>query len=253
MTLAVMGAMIVAPARAQDRALNTLQAASDTLEALRAVPLKGIPPALLREAHGVAIVPGVIRAGFVFGGRFGHGVVFVRNDDGTWAGPVFMVLAGGSFGLQAGVQSTDVVLVFKTRKSLDRILAGKGKVTLGGDVGVAAGPVGLQAEAGTDAQLKAEIYSYSRSRGLFAGVSVAGAVLHADAATNQAFQQGARPEAVAWVERIKTQLAIMASPQPPAGVPVIVGPPIVPPPATAPLPTPPSPLPPPGPLLPPSP
>ena len=122
------------------------------------------------------IVPRVIKAGLVVGGRFGRGVVLVRNGKGCWSNPAFVTLTGGSVGWQIGVQSTDLVLVFKNRKTADRLLHGKDKLTLGADAAVAAGPLGRQAEAGTDARLHAEIYSYSRSRGLFAGISLKGPV-----------------------------------------------------------------------------
>src|SRR5262249_21635012 len=170
-----------------DRELRTVESAIETIEALAAVPLKGIPPTLLQDAKGVAIIPHVVKAGFLLGGRFGRGVVLVRQPDGTWSNPVFVALGGGGIGWQAGIQSTDLVLVFKTSHGLDRVLRGKGQLTLGGDVAVAAGPVGRQAEAATDGQLKAEIYSYSRSRGLFAGVSLEGAGLLAAAEAHQEF------------------------------------------------------------------
>ena len=128
----------------------------------------------MQDAAGVAVIPHVVKAGFVFDGRFGRGVVLARQPDGTWSNPIFLTLAGGGVGWQVGVESTDVILVFKTRESLDRLMGGKDKITLGADVAVAAGPVGRQAEAATDAQLKAEIFSYSRSRGLFLGAFAGG-------------------------------------------------------------------------------
>src|SRR5438067_4596333 len=172
---------------AETRELKTVESAADIIRALSAIPLKCIPPVLMQDAKGVAIVPHVVKAGLVVGGRFGRGIVLVRQPDGTWSNPVFVVLAGGGVGWQAGIQSTDLVLVFKTSHSLDRVLRGKGKITLGADVAIAAGPVGRQAEAATDVQLKAEIYSYSRSRGLFVGLSVEGAGLLVDCAANEAF------------------------------------------------------------------
>jgi lipid-binding SYLF domain-containing protein len=182
--VAVLGgqALLAAP-----RDTSTIESASEVLDALAAIPLKGIPPSLLQDAQGVAVIPGVIKASFVIGGRHGKGVLLVREPNGFWSKPIFITLTGGSVGWQAGVQSTDLVLVFKTRNSLDGILKGKGKLTLGADVAVAAGPVGRQAEAGTDGQLKAEIYSYSRSRGLFAGVSLEGAALHMDSGATDSY------------------------------------------------------------------
>ena len=165
----------------------TVASAAEVLQALSAVPFQGIPRTLLQDAQGIAIIPDVLKAGFVIGGRRGHGVVLVRGPGGVWSNPVFLTLTGGGIGWQIGIQSTDLVLVFKTRPGLDRILQGKGKLTLGADVAVAAGPVGRQVEAGTDGRLQAEIYSYSRSRGLFAGVSVEGAGLRVDTDANDSF------------------------------------------------------------------
>jgi lipid-binding SYLF domain-containing protein len=147
----------------------------EVIETIRRIPEEQIPPALLKNAQGIAVIPNVIKVGLVVGGRYGKGVLSVRREDGSWSDPVFISITGGSVGWQIGAQSTDVVLVFKSRKSVEGL--SKRKFTLGADAGVAAGPVGRQAAAATDAQLKAEIYSYSRSRGLFAGVSLDGAVV----------------------------------------------------------------------------
>jgi len=159
--------------------------AIEVFEQVMSIPEKGIPPALLNNAHGIAIIPGVIKAGFIIGGRHGTGVVVVRNREGGWSNPSFISITGGSVGWQIGAQSTDIILVFKSRKGIDNMM--KGKFTLGADAAVAAGPVGRQAEAATDIQLKAEIYSYSRSRGLFAGISIEGASLQIDDDANAAF------------------------------------------------------------------
>jgi lipid-binding SYLF domain-containing protein len=179
--------LLAAPAQAGPKEAATLESATEVLNALTDIPLKGIPTSLLRNAKGIAIVPEVVKAGFVVGGRFGRGVVLVRQPDGAWGNPVFISLTGGSFGAQVGLQSTDLVLVFEAGPALYRILKGKGKLTLGADAAVAAGPLGREAEAATDTRLKAEIFSYSRSRGLFAGVSVEGAGLLLDADANRAF------------------------------------------------------------------
>jgi lipid-binding SYLF domain-containing protein len=148
------------------------------LDEIMQAPDHRIPDSLLRDAEAVAVVPDVIKAGLVIGGRHGRGLLALRGRDGTWTNPTFLSLTGGSIGFQAGVQSTDVVLVFRTRRGVDGIV--NGKFTLGADASVAAGPVGRNANSSTDAQLKAEIYSYSRSRGLFAGVALDGAVLSID-------------------------------------------------------------------------
>lgn len=139
-----------------------------------------IPQALLHKAQGVLIMPNVVKAGLVVGGRHGRGVLLVRCKDGGWGNPVFVTLTGGSFGWQGGIQSADLVLVFKTYPGVERILQGKNKLTLGGDASIAAGPVGRQSSAATDAMLKAEIFSYSRSRGLFLGLSLEGDALRVD-------------------------------------------------------------------------
>jgi lipid-binding SYLF domain-containing protein len=177
------------PVQAGSRETATVEAAGEVVDALAAIPLKGIPPALVKEAQGVAIFPGVLKAGFLVGGRFGHGVLLVREKDESWGPPTFLRIRGGSFGLQVGAQSTDLILIFKSKDSVDRILKGRRKVTLGADLAVAAGPVGRQAEAATDAQLKAEIYSYSRSRGLFAGLALEGATLLPDSAATEEYNR----------------------------------------------------------------
>lgn len=182
--------MTTGPLRAASKEGEILDASYEVMEALADIPLKGIPPALMRDAQGVAVFPGVIKAGFVIGGRYGRGVCLLREQGDSWSKPVFLTITGGGIGWQIGVQSTDLVLIFKTKNSVERILKGKNKVTLGADLGIAAGPVGRQAEAGTDAALKAEIYSYSRSRGLFAGLSLEGAALQYDAgATGSYYRQ----------------------------------------------------------------
>lgn len=145
---------------------------------------KSIPLSLLEKCAGIAVIPDVIRAGLIIGGRHGKGVMLVRKDAG-WSDPVFIDIKGGSLGWQAGVQSADVILVFRTARGIENIT--KGTFTLGADVGVAAGPLGRQAEASTDAQLKAEILSYSRSRGLYAGITLQGSSIQVDRRANANF------------------------------------------------------------------
>ncbi|PUD98091.1 MAG: hypothetical protein C3L25_12495 [Candidatus Sedimenticola endophacoides] len=168
----------------------------EVLRELEAIPEQAIPPALLADARAVVIIPSVIKVGLVVGGRYGKGVVSLRREDGTWGAPLFLSLKGGSVGWQIGAQATDVILVFKTLQSVNGML--EGKFTLGADAAVAAGPIGRQASASTDAQLKAEIYSYSRSRGLFAGISLDGAVLGIEHGDNAAcyHHPGIVPEVV---------------------------------------------------------
>lgn len=158
------------------------------LDEILQAPDHRVPDSLLRDAEAVAVIPDVIKAGLVVGGRHGRGLLSVRGRDGTWSNPTFISITGGSVGFQAGVQSTDVVLVFRTRRGVEGIV--NGKFTLGADASVAAGPVGRNANSSTDAQLKAEIYSYSRSRGLFAGVALDGAVLSIDDEANAAVYGG---------------------------------------------------------------
>ena len=143
-----------------------------------AIPVRQIPATLLADAHGIAIIPDVLKIGFIAGVRRGHGVVMVRDPNGAWGLPQFITLTGGSVGWQAGVQGTDVVLVFMTEASVQGLL--RGKFTIGADVAAAAGPVGRNAAAATDVRLKAEILSYSRSRGLFAGLSLDGSAIELD-------------------------------------------------------------------------
>ena len=136
-----------------------MELAADVLQELSTIPGQCIPPSLMADAQGLVIVPDVLKAGFLIGGRHGRGIMLVRQPGGAWSNPVFITFSGGSIGWQIGVQATDVVLVFKTRGGLDRIIRGQKQVDFGADIAVAAGPVGRQAEADTDGQLKAEIYS----------------------------------------------------------------------------------------------
>jgi SH3 domain-containing YSC84-like protein 1 len=140
-------------------------------------PDKGIPQELLKNAECVAVFPSVIKAGFIFGGRGGRGVASCRTGRG-WSAPAYFNLGGGSFGLQIGAQSTDFVMLFMNKDGLNSLLSDE--FTLGGDASVAAGPVGRQAGASTDLKLNAQILSYSRSKGLFAGLELKGVVIKPD-------------------------------------------------------------------------
>ena len=162
----------------QNDADATVRQSEQVLAEIMAIPAKSIPEYLLAEAQGIVIVPNVIKIGFIAGVRRGHGVVMVRDAEGEWSLPQFVTLTGGSVGWQAGIQGTDVVLVFTTRKGVDGLL--QGKFTIGADASASAGPVGRNASASTDATLKSEILSYSRSRGLFLGVAIDGSVLEID-------------------------------------------------------------------------
>ncbi len=162
-----------------DQEAQTVVSAKQALDQFFALQMDSVPPAMLQAAEGVAIFPNMIKGGFIFGVNYGKGVLCVRNPDRSWSPPVMVTMGGGSVGFQAGVQAADIVLVFATPRSLQGILNGQ-KVTLGADASIAAGPVGRSANAGTDARLGAEIYSYARSRGLFAGVSLGGSDISVD-------------------------------------------------------------------------
>lgn len=183
-------------AHAAGKEAARVEAAGEVMAQIMEIPEKQIPPALLAKAQGIAIVPGVIKVGFIVGGQYGNGVLLVRDGAGTWSNPVFVTLASGSVGWQIGAQSTDFVIVFTTRRGIDGIM--KGKYTLGADASVAAGPIGRKAQAATDVELKAEIYSYSRSRGLFAGISLEGSALQVDDSANAAYygKKDVRPSEV---------------------------------------------------------
>jgi len=200
----------VAPAIAASKETARVETAGDVMEKIMEIPEKAIPPSLLANAQGIAIIPSVIKVGFFLGGQYGHGVLLIRNKDGGWSNPIFVSLMSGSVGWQIGAQSTDFVIVFKTRKSIEGIL--KGKYTLGADAAVAAGPVGRHAGASTDVELKAEIYTYSRSRGLFAGVSLEGSSMQVDNDSDEAFygKKDVRPSEIIDGKDVKTPAAAEA-------------------------------------------
>lgn len=181
----LISALIVLPAFAATDEESRVANATDVIDQLLRIPEQSIPPALLSRAYAVAVVPHVIKIGFGLGARRGKGVLVVRQDDGSWSNPAFITLTGGSFGFQIGAQSTDIILVFKTRKGVDGIA--NGKLTLGADASIAAGPVGRHTSVSTDITFKSEVYSYSRSRGLFAGVALEGAGVSMDRVANAAF------------------------------------------------------------------
>jgi lipid-binding SYLF domain-containing protein len=173
----------IAPAQAGEKEEAKAADASRVLAEIMRIPETAIPTKMFSDAHAIAVFPDVVKAGLVLGGRRGKGLISVRSADGTWSNPSFVTITGGSVGFQAGVQSSDVILVFRSPRGVDNIV--NGKFTLGADASVAAGPVGRTAAASTDGELKAEIYSYSRARGLFAGVALDGARLSIDHRANQ--------------------------------------------------------------------
>ncbi|MFH1878415.1 MAG: lipid-binding SYLF domain-containing protein [Candidatus Omnitrophota bacterium] len=144
------------------------------LEEMQDMPDQAIPVDLLEKCAGIAIFPSVLKGGFGIGGQYGQGIILSRNS-GKWSAPLFMSIGGASIGFQIGGQATDMILVIMNERGMDSL--SHGNVTLGGDASVAAGPVGRDAEMATDALLKAGIFSYSRSKGLFAGVSLKGAIV----------------------------------------------------------------------------
>lgn len=199
---------------------KTLRKAIEVIEEMQAWPKSRIPEALLTKAEGVVIIPEAVKGGFVVAGRGGHGVALMRTKEG-WSDPTFVNLGGASVGPQLGVEISELVLVFKDKKSLEQILDGKTKLKLGVDAAVAAGPLGRRAEAATDGKFKAEVLSYSRSRGVFAGVSLDGAVLwHADEANKEFTKQPTRA-AIQAADELKGRLLghLLERELPPAVVP----------------------------------
>jgi lipid-binding SYLF domain-containing protein len=228
---AAVGNVAYAGAREEGRLLT----ATEVLEEVQAMPDQQIPDALLSRAYGIAVIPDVTKVAFIFGGRHGNGLLVVRDKLTTpWSNPVFVALTGGSWGLQAGAQSSDIILVFTSKTGIEGIAGGK--LTLGADASVATGPVGRQGSAATDMSFNAEIYSYARTRGLFGGIALDGSVISIDRAANAAFYgkrgvtateifSGQAPSAPATAQRFLERLAqvthtaVRSSPAPQADVP----------------------------------
>jgi lipid-binding SYLF domain-containing protein len=160
-----------------------LNKATTVLSEIRSAPDNGIPDGVFARAECVVVIPGMKKAGFIVGGEYGEGVLSCKHGN-AFGAPIFMQLAKGSAGLQAGVSSTDLVLLVMNRAGVQKLLSNK--VTLGGDASIAAGPVGRTASAATDAQMTAEMLSYSRSKGLFAGIDLSGGTLRPDTDANAA-------------------------------------------------------------------
>ena len=167
--LAIVTCLLFTQVKSQEKQEDKINAAATVLKDFGKMK-ESIPSDLLKITQGIIIVPRLINGGFVLAAKRGKGIAMVKLDDGTWSNPVFVTITGGSVGLQAGVQSIDLVLIFKSRETLEKI--GKGSFTLGGDISATAGPVGRNSTASTDYKLEAEVYSYSRSKGLFAGISL---------------------------------------------------------------------------------
>jgi len=222
-------------AQAGAREEGRLLTATEVLEEVQAMPDQQIPDALLSRAYGIAVVPDVTKVAFIFGGRHGNGVLVVRDKlTSPWSNPTFVSLTGGSWGFQAGAQSSDIVLVFTTKTGIEGIAGGK--LTLGADASVATGPVGRQGSAATDMSFNAEIYSYARTRGLFGGIALDGSVIAIDKSANASLYgkagvsateiiSGQAPAAPGTAQRFLERLAqatrtsVRQSPAPQADVP----------------------------------
>ena len=187
--VATLAALLLSPAAAakddevKDKETERLEDALAVYRELRDMKDAQVPQPLLEECRCVAVFPGVVKGALGFGGRRGHGVMTCRDSSGAWGAPAFLTLTGGSFGFQIGVEKADVLLFFMTERGA-RSLA-ESKFTLGAKAGLAAGPIGRSAEASTDLKLGAEIYSYGRSKGAFAGISLEGARINADKSANK--------------------------------------------------------------------
>jgi lipid-binding SYLF domain-containing protein len=162
-----------------------IEASLNVLREVTRIPEKSIPPTILREAHAIVIIPDAIRVGLVVGGKYGAGILMVHRNGEAWSNPSFVSMREGSLGCQIGAEATDLILVFKNSRSIEGIK--KGKFTIGADASVAAGPVGRSVSAATDPLFKAEILSYSRNRGVFAGVSLGGASIQIEDEANASF------------------------------------------------------------------
>jgi lipid-binding SYLF domain-containing protein len=177
-------ASLAAASERRDAAMDRLQTASTILSQIMSAPDRAIPDGIMSGAKCIAIMPSMLKASFVFGANYGKGVATCRTEHG-WSAPAFFKLTGGSFGFQAGGQASDLVLIIRTDDGMQHLLQSKFK--LGADASAAAGPVGRDAQAMTDLTMRAQVLTYSRSRGLFLGVSLSGGVIKQDQADTQAF------------------------------------------------------------------
>lgn len=172
-------------AESKSDTIKRIEEAGRVFQEVNAAPDKGIPQEILEKAHCIGLVPGMKRAGFVIGGNYGKGMVVCRAAGASgWTAPAMIRIEGGSFGLQIGAGETDVVFVVMNQRGMDKLL--ESKFTIGGDAAAMAGPVGRSASANTDALMHAEILSYSRARGVFAGITLNGSTLRPDKDANAA-------------------------------------------------------------------
>ena len=179
---------LTAPVTAQQSNKQSTEAervadAVNVLTEIMKIPENSIPEELMARAHGIAVIPHVVKGAFGIGGQWGKGLMSQRREDGSWGSPAYIEIGGGSFGLQIGVQASDIVLVFTDEDGIKGIL--KGKLKLGADASATAGPVGRNAEVGTDVLLRSAVFAYSRSKGLFAGISLDGSVIGMDDNANR--------------------------------------------------------------------
>ena len=168
----------------ESKATDRIQAAADVLDEIQAAPDKGIPQQILGSAECVAVVPSMLKGGFIFGAKYGRGMASCRTPKG-WSAPAFFSVEGGSFGLQIGGQAVDLIMLIMNDNGMKNLLSSK--FELGADASVAAGPVGRQAEGNTDWKMRAEVLTYSRARGVFAGVTLNGAVIKQDKDSTREF------------------------------------------------------------------
>jgi lipid-binding SYLF domain-containing protein len=180
-----------APMYGAETSANRLQTSNDVLGEIMGAPDKGIPQELLEKSHCIVIVPGLKKGAFIFGGKYGRGYILCRQSSGKgWSAPAGVTVEGGSFGFQIGGEETDAVMLVMTQRGAEKLLSSK--FTLGADASVAAGPVGRTSSADTDLKLHAEILTYSRSRGVFAGISLNGATLRPDKESNNELYRNKR-------------------------------------------------------------
>ncbi len=168
----------------ETKASERVQAAAQVLDDIQGAPDKGIPEEVLGSAECVAVVPSMLKGGFIFGGKYGRGIASCRSEKG-WSAPAFFLVTGGSFGFQIGGQAVDLVMLIMNKNGMNHLLSSQ--FELGADASVAAGPVGRHAEGNTDWKMRSEVLTYSRARGLFAGVSLNGAVIKQDKDSTREF------------------------------------------------------------------
>jgi len=171
---------------AQSEEVNRVREATTVLSEIMDAEDNSVPRAIMEKAEGIAVFPSLLRAGFIIGAQRGHGILSVRDiQSGTWSAPAFLTITGGSIGAQIGAQAVDLVLVIMNRRGLEQLVSNQFRI--GADASVAAGPVGRDASASTDIQMRAQILSYSRTRGLFAGITLNGSTISQDRDANERF------------------------------------------------------------------